>query len=294
MNQLYLHVVIFKLRTKQLGAILTVLFFSMFFNILPSFAEENFEVTAHYYRLTSQTPIKYNDAIQWKITNPAQWNGFMDKLKTLPPAQDIGVSPLEMGFPDLIHFTQVNTDNITGTDVYLSKAGIQKVSRRPFDTYYNSNIEFRKFLDSEFKKQNVDIVGSGKIKTSDDGIVIVYRESSVLNNPTWQISSSTDLDTYKKYIDELVLIHDKETLARKKDQQTYDVAGSFVLYLNYAGAPFKFLSVTPYGELRGTTINIVADFYEDTQNYYSLFKAQAESSIIENENIRTGKTQNSF
>ncbi len=291
MNQLYLHVVIFKKLARLSLTLIAVLFSSIFFNGLPAFAQDDYDITGHYYLANPQKPGKYYDAVQWKITNTNEWTGFVNKLQKLPEGSPID-NPLHLKQPDMIHLVQTNPDKISGNNIYLSKAGIQQFAKMPFDTYHYQNFEIRKFLEAELKKTSAYDNKSEGVKISDPEIVVVYRGSTVLQNPMWRVTDPKTLAMYKKYISSLVPLPDSKKLRLEMKKTAYDNVGTFIIYLNYPGAPYQILCVTAEGGNRGTIVNLKRFFFKDTNDYYSIFKQQAENIIRRDEAKRNGTSLN--
>lgn len=288
MNQLYFN--IFILRKRFITAfIMTLAFFScIFFNGLTAIAADDYNVTGHYYLPNLKTPGKYKDVIQWKVTNIDEWNRFVNKLQKLPKGEEVD-NPLSLGQTSMVHFTQINPDKISGNEIYLSKAGIQQYARMPTDEYHYKNEAMRKFLEAELKKRpGYGADSQKKLNLSAPGIVVTYRGSSILENPNWRITDQKEFELYKSYIDKLVPLPEGQTLRMELKKTVYDDVGTFLLYLNYPGAKFQILAVTPESGVRGTTVNLRRFFFKDSENYYPVFKKQAEDIIRGNDARRNG------
>jgi hypothetical protein len=277
MNRLNLAFSIAKKASQSRYALILILASLIFFNGVNAFANDDYEVTGHYYLPDTKNVGKYTDAIQWKVTNISDWTFFVNKLQDLPIGSEIK-NPLVTLQGGIVHFTQINPDHISGNDIYLSKFGIQQYARMPIDVYHYKNVEMRKFLEMEMDKNPGYGEGEDKeIDLSANGIIVIYRGSNMLSNPNWRVIDPEEFKKYLGFINGLKPLPDGQKLRTELAKTSYDDLGTFIVYLNYSGAPFQFMSVTPVGGVRGTKVNIRKFFFKDEKNYYSVFKSQAET-----------------
>lgn len=261
-----------------ISTILFVLTCLVFNNIAN--AEEKMKITGHYYVAKDKSFDKYEDKIQWEVTSIPEWSKFLVNLRTMPK-DDEKNNPMGLKQPDVIHFNVINYDGLSGHDIFISKAGIQKFSRMPVDKYYNAYPEFKEFLETELSINSSYDTAKSNADITQPGIVVIYRGSQQLTNPFWVIkpSEKTVLDRYRTYLNALIpsIVANNSSVLRNDD--VLDEDGSFILYLNYPGAPQKILVVGTDASLRGTIIQNQYYFYKDEMGYYSMFKRQAEDNL---------------
>ena len=290
MNHLYFNIFIFNRIARLSYLVAFIALSSLFFNALPSFAGDGYKITSHYYLPIPEKKGEYYNAIQWDINNSNEWINFVNNLQTLP-REDKVTNPFQINLPDIIHVEQINPDKISGSDVYMSKAGIHLVTKMPFDLFYFTNPKLIDFLESQLKeKSSYTETEDQEININSAGIVVTYRGSNTLGNPTWHISSDEDLADYKRYIDELVPIERKTKLRIEEGKEIYDELGSFVLYLNYPDAPSKILSISRQGDVRATKVETLKYLFKDTQGFYDIYKKRAGDIVKGNEARRSGKS----
>lgn len=254
-------------------------------------AEDDYVITGHFLLPIKTKPGKYGEAVQWQITNIPDWTSFVNGLSNLPKTgegDDI-TSPMSENVPNIIHFKQSNPDKISGNDIYLTQKGIQQFARIPSDQYYFKNTEFRKFLDAELKNRpGYGSTTQQKARIYDPGIVVVFRGSSMLQNPMWVVKDAEEMKKYLDFIHNLQPLPDGQGLRSEVGKTIYDDVGTFLMYLNYPGASSHILSVTQEGGIRGTTVKLRAYAYQDTKGFYELFKKQAENVITRRESEEQG------
>ena len=243
-------------------------------------AAKNMEITGHYYVANDAQFTKYTDKIQWKVTSIPEWSKFLVSLKTMPKDLEKN-NPMGLKQPEVIHFNVVNSDQKTGHDLFISKAGIQQFSKMPVDTYFDGATEFREFLETELSfNPGYDKV-EGEIDINQPGIVVVFRGSDTLKNPYWTVlpSDKKVIERYKYFFKNL-----QKSLYTTPDflslrDEILDTVNTFVIYLNYKDAPFSFIIVGPDGTTRGTKIASQYFYYKDMAGYFSMFKRQAEDNL---------------
>lgn len=237
------------------------------------------QITGHYYVAKDATNMKYNDLIEWEVTSYPEWSKFLDNLNTMPQDEEKN-NPMGLRQPEIIYFSVKNQDQRSGHDIFISQAGIQQFSKMPLDAYYEQDISFQKFLDTERSinpgydsmTENVDV--------NTPGIVVIFRGSSHLKNPYWviKLSDISLLQRYKDFIQTLKPISTK-WLTFFAPATDFDNDGSFILYLNYPNAPQQMLVVSPNGNIRGTKIEQKYSYYKDVYGYFLMFKRQAEDNL---------------
>lgn len=263
-----------------LFSIIFFLFFVIIFNN-SAIAAENTRIIGHYYVAKDQSFTKYEDKVQWEVTSIPEWTKFLSNLKTMPTDLEKN-NPMGLRQPEVIHFNVLNDDRKSGHDIFISKAGIQQFSKMPIDTYYDRMADFKEFLESELSLNPGYDAASATINIDEPGIVVIYRGSNQLSNPHWtvKLSEKPVMERYKSYINRLAAprVIAKSILVTK-DDSIYDDDGSFILYLNYSGAPQQYLIVSPQNGIRGTHIEQRYFYYKDALGYFSMFKRQAEDNL---------------
>lgn len=238
------------------------------------------KITGHYYVADDPSFRKYTDKVQWEVTNTFEFTKFLDNLKTLPSDLEKN-NPMGLKQPELIHFKVENSDLKSGHDIFISKAGIQQFSKMPMDSYFDYNLAFKDFLESERTLNPGYDKINGELDINQSGIVVVYRGSKDLKNPYWVIKPSEKpvLERYKYFLKNL-----KRTINLSQDNmdsinEGIDTESTFILYLNYEDAPFDFIIMGTDGRLRGTKVSSQYSYFKDMIGYFSMFKRQAEDSL---------------
>lgn len=246
----------------------------------PAYSEGDSKITGHYYVATDKSYEKYTDKIQWEVTSVAEWSKLLANLKEMPKDLEKN-NPMGLKQPEVIHFNVVNSDQKSGHDIFISKAGIQQFSKMPADKYYDPSIEFKEFLETELSMNPGYDTTSGPIDVNTPGIVVIYRGSVQLKNPSWVIKMSDKkvLARYKTSITTLSKKFNKVTPKSMENDDIFQGEGTFIVYLNYPDAVQQYLVVGKDGSIRGTKIVPQYYYYKDMMGYFSMFKRQAEDNL---------------
>lgn len=265
--------------SKKAFALVFCALVTLFSNIESAIADD-MEITGHFYVAKDVENKEYTDVIQWKITNTGEWSKFLENLKTLP--KDIEKeNPMSLRQPEVIHFNIENSDKRTGSNIFISQAGIQQFSKTPTDVYFRISGHFRDFLETELKLNSSYDKMKEDIDINQPGIVIIYRGSKDLINPSWVIKPKDKivLETYDRIIRNLreaTIFSHEQLVTMSKPMEGED---TFILYLNYKDAPFDMLVMGVDTTSRGTKVVSEYNYYQDTAGYFSIFKRQAEDSL---------------
>ncbi len=247
-------------------------------------ADDGATIIGHYYIAKDDTKTTYKEKTKWLVSNPAEWSKFLVNLKSLPK-DTVKNNPMRLHQSEIIHFNVTNPDQKSGHDVFISNSGIQHFGRIPVDRYYEPHPDFSKFLENELTANlSSTYATQNKTDINQSGIVVVYRVSSKLGNPSWVIKPSDKerFEIYKKFLNSFVNAStnndtntesaDKQDDSMKFADTQYDSTGTFVLYLNYPDAQNKFIVVGKNMAIRGTKIRQESAYYLDTDGYFSIFK----------------------
>jgi hypothetical protein len=275
MSRIYLKPFTFK---RVISFVFLGLSLSIFNN--NAYSEEVEKITGHYYVAKDSTYTKYNDVIQWEVTSTSQWSKFMDSLKTMPKDVEKN-NPMGLRQPEVIHFNVANTDQKSGHDIFISQGGIQQFSRMPLDVYYSSAPNFREFLENELKINPGYDTTTGKVDINTPGIVVIYHGSSQLKNPCWiiKLSDKAALKQYQSFINSLNQGVYNGSVNGSNDDNLYEDAGTFQIYLNYPDARQQIMVVGTDNTVRGTKIEQKYFYYKDEPGFFSMFKRQAEDNL---------------
>lgn len=221
----------------------------------------------------------YDLEVKWPLENNPQWYGLLDRMNSMEKLESIK-NPVTQKDENVILLIENNTDNISGSDIYISDKGyILRVVRKPVDFYHSTPKRLYGFLDSEMRVLGSDYaVDTKKISTSQDGIVVVFKGNSMLSNPTWVIDDKESLAIYKKFIQDIVkpppgVSSDPGSIT--EEERNFDVMESFILYLNYPDAPAKMAILKKSGLIRFTKIKLEATCVKDEAKFYQIFERQA-------------------
>jgi len=259
---------------------LILLGFALFFPIHNVAHSRDMEITGHYYVARDAEFTKYTDKIQWKVTNLPEWFKFLVNLKKMPKDLEKN-NPMGLKQPEVIHFNVVNSDQKTGHDIFISKAGIQQFSEMPIDNYFDGVVQFREFLETELSFNSGYDKVIGQIDINQPGIVVIFRGSADLKNPFWVVDPSDKkvIERYKYFIKNFKksVYTTPDFLAIRDD--SLDAENTFIVYLNFTDAPYDFLVVAPDGTTRGTKVGSQYYYFKDMAGYFSMFKRQAEDNL---------------
>lgn len=262
-----------------------VFIFSLFLCPQLALADKGYSISGHYFITNPQKPGRYKEVAQWSVDDANEWVGFTNRLRNLPRI-DLGediIDPMSLGNPEVIYFKQLNPDQITGNDIYLSKTGILQFAKMPVDSFFMKDSAFRFFLENELTTHPGygELDEKNRIDVTEPGIVVVYRGSSLLENPMWVVKSD-DEKMFKKYlsfIGNLKSMGYGETARSESRNDAYDGVQTFLLYLNYGGAPFQMMSVSVDGGVRATIVKLKNYNYEDPKGYFKTFRAKAREIV---------------
>ncbi|HNQ92668.1 MAG TPA: hypothetical protein PKI93_07030 [Alphaproteobacteria bacterium] len=236
---------------------------------------------------------QYKIRAQWPITRMTQWIKVLNSFKTTPEQEFY--NPVLAKDPSVVTFVQTNPDQISGETVYLSEHGtILRVKKTPVDTNLEKAAEFYKFLNKEIDNNNAEYSTEHKaLNLNNNGIVVVYRGSSTLGNPTWEVTDQEKVNLYLSYISKLKAIPVKRSQAQTMSKMDDDFTGLnvFLVYTNYPGAYGKMLIITKDGRARWTKILQTVHTYPDTEHFYEAFREQAYEVIRNNEEAEKRKLQ---
>jgi hypothetical protein len=249
---------------------------------------EDMKITGHFYVAQDAENKEYTNVIQWEITNTGEWSKFLENLKTLPKdTEKYNITdmkkenPMGLRQPEVIHFNIVNSDLRTGSNIFISQAGIQQFSKTPTDVYFRISGHFRDFLETELKLNSSYDKAKEDIDINQPGIVVIYQGSKDFRNPSWVIEPKDKivLETYDRIIRNLreatIFSYEQlETMAKPMEGED-----TFILYLNYKDAPFDIFVMGKDTTSRGTKVVSEQNYYQDTAGYFSIFKRQAEDSL---------------
>lgn len=269
--------------SKKAFALVFCALATLFFNNEAAIADD-MKISGHFYVAKDAKNEEYTDEIQWEVTSTGEWSKFLEDLKTLPKDLEKDLeknNPMGLKQPEVIHFKIENSDLKTGSDVFISQAGIQQFSKTPTDVYFRISGYFRDFLDTELSLNSSYDKATEDIDINQPGIVIVYRGSKNLKNPSWVINPKDKivLETYDRIIRNLR----EATIWSSEQMETMRKAvegeDTFILYLNYKDAPFDILVMGNDTTSRGTKVKSEYNYYQDSVGYFSRFKRQAEDSL---------------
>lgn len=247
----------------------------------PSFeVTTDVNVLGNYLKLDDSTK-QYELVVQWPINSMSQWSSVLSGIRSSPRTKDLYNPVLEKD-PSVIIFTQNNPDQISGEDVFISDQGhILQIRRMPRDLYFNGGNGLYNFLVEEIERNKAGYSGTmSKTPVHDEGIVVIYRGNTTLFNPTWKVQNAAVIETYTKYISDIIE-YSRRLRAHKYDDpgnNIFDSLDSFMLYSNYPDAPGKLLVVSRNGKVRITNIELNAKSYMDKNHYFEKFKTQAEDA----------------
>lgn len=244
-------------------------------------SDDGARIIGHYYVAKDQTRASYDDKIQWEVTSLDEWSKFMSNLKTMPKDAEKD-NPLKLKQGEIIHFNVANSDQKSGHDIYISKAGIQQFSNMPFDVFYSRAAPFKEFLETELSmNSSYDTTTKPDVDINAPGIVVIYKGSSQLKNPYWVITPSEDkvIQRYKTYISSLTPMTAGGEKTTEFDNTPFEAEGVFQIYLNYPDAAQQILVVAPNDMARGTKIEKQYFSYKDEAGFFSMFKRQAEDNL---------------
>jgi|GEM_PF-3100926 len=246
-----------------------------------SYADAEPKITAKYYVAKDEKNTNYYEKIQWGITSIPEWTKFIDSLVVLPK-DDEKNNPMGLMQPEIIHFNVMNSDLLSGDDIFISKAGIQHFARVQKNKHFPLSPDFREFLELELDANPTYDKIVKEVDINEPGIVVVFRGSSQLKNPSWVIkeSNTTVFKKYVSFIDALLSIPDDINGNLIINDALFDEKGTYIIYLNYSGAPFDVLSVSRFSQVRGTKIDNQYFYYKDEIGYFSMFKRQANDNMI--------------
>jgi hypothetical protein len=250
----------------------------------------DYKITGHYYVFNNAPASEpYKELIKWDINDLSGWSNFIKQLQGFPKLDNETGKNTESD-EEIIQLSQVSPDQISGTDVYLSRSGIRQIDNLPTDIYYDSdNKALLKFIEGELKKHPwADSDINSNINILSRGIVVVYRGSDSLKNPTWLIKDPAELQTYKYQLaDSLVAEADPRKFNRSEIGSTaFDDIGTYILYLNYENAPTQIVTIAKEGAIRGTTIEPKKYFFKDDAEMFKVFKKQALQTLKSGEEAK--------
>lgn len=259
---------------------LSVIFFFVLFPI-SALAQTVTTVTAIYMVADPTSSNGYKELYRWPITSEDQWARIHNNIVKSPKKIGTDINPLlaEKKEDHLIVLVQNDRNGITGEDFYLSKKGIMRVDRKPFDTFYRDVSSLKKFLEEELKRRvnyaETDMAG---FPISSPGIVVVYDLNETLKNPMWHITDMKDLKLYDSFFRGITALTGNEADHAAEDY-LFRTRNSFMLYLNYKNAPARFVTVTDR-YIRLSRMMLTNTYHEDTGKYFDYFLNEAKNQTM--------------
>jgi len=236
-------------------------------------------ITGNYLVLNQDTQ-NYELDTQWPVDQKYQWQRVLHSFESLP-VEPILYNPIIEKDPEVIIFVQNNPDQISGEDVYMSGHGtILRVQRKAVDRiFYDEKHNFFDFLNDQllYNKSVARKTDSSDIMINTPGLVIIYRGSTTLENPSWVVSDPEEIEKYTLFLSTFIDVRapkNKFTYV-ESDQTNFDGLNTFMIYTNYEGASSKLLCINEYGYMRSTRIDLFAKSYVDKMRFFKTFLAQA-------------------
>lgn len=262
------------------------LFFICFTIFLPSIvisslslASNNMTITGRFYAQEPENSGNYIEKIKWNITSQNTWITLLDDIKKSTPITN-NIPALRSGEPDIVHISQLNSDNISGNEIFISEKGIHLFEYTTLDSYFLGTSVLKDHLQSELKTRATLESRINPPPLNSLGIVIQYNESNNLGVPTWVVTAK-EAEEFKYLTSILMQLRNSPPshVDTFNINIQFDELGSFTLRPNYPDSPFKYVTVAPNGNIRTTIIKKKYSFHPDARGYYFAFKRQAQDNI---------------
>lgn len=249
---------------------------------LPSLADRIESVTAIHMVADPQAPSGYREAGRWEIPPEEEWVRIHNNIGTFKKQKAEEANPFLHKVPEMVVLSQKDRNGVTGEDFYLTPNGIMRVTRKPFDSFYKDQFEFKKFLEEELgRRVNYTEAGFSDIPLEAPGIVVTYDVNDTLKNPMWQITKPEEIKVYDGFFRGLVRLVDDAQRSAAEDY-TFNEMKNFMVYLNYKNSPARFATVTPKF-IRLTRVGLQNFYYEDPDKYFQYFITAAHDQAMSGE-----------
>lgn len=257
---------------------------------LPARADENTvifrPVNAVYMVRDAANPTGYVEKVRWTITSSQEWAKFYNYLPDLPKDDFGGSDPLSGRTDDMIVFSHTDDNGLTGFDIYVNGFGIMAIKRGAVHAYYPDANRLWTFLRDEQKERaSYEKFSPEAVSKSTRGIVVTYNISESIPNPIWVVNTMDELKIYNSFFKGLRPITGF-ALRDLEASRDFDSLGTFVMNLNYGGAPAKVATVSNKSIIRLSNGFVRTDFYQDTKDFYKYFKNQARDNIKSQERFK--------
>ncbi|MDD3021347.1 MAG: hypothetical protein PHX61_10305 [Alphaproteobacteria bacterium] len=222
----------------------------------------------------------YDLDTQWPVDQKYQWQRVLYSFERLPVEPTL-YNPIIEKDPEVIIFVQNNPDQISGEDVYMSGHGtILRVQRKAVDrVFYDEKHTFFDFLNDQllYNKSVTQKTDSSDIMINTPGLVIIYRGSTALENPSWVVSDPKEIEKYTLFLSTFIDVRAPQNRFTyvESDETNFDGLDTFMIYTNYKGASSKLLCINEHGYMRSTRIELFARSYVDKMHFFKTFLAQA-------------------
>lgn len=223
----------------------------------------------------------YKELYRWPVSSEDQWARIYNNIDKFPEKTEAEVNPFLAKEKEdhLIVLVQNDRNGISGEDFYLSKKGIMRVTRKPFDTFYRDISSLKKFLEEELRRRvnytETDVDG---FPIDSPGIVVVFDINETLKNPMWHITDMRDLKLYDSFFRGITALVENEADNAAGDY-LFDERNNFMLYLNYKNAPARFVTVTDR-YIRLSRMMLTNTYREDTGKYFDYFLNEAKNQTM--------------
>lgn len=248
---------------------------------IPAMAQTVATVTAIYMVADPTSSNGYKEMYRWSVPSEDQWARIHNSIDKFPQKTEAEINPFLAKEKEdyLIVLVQNDRNGITGEDFYLSKKGIMRVTRKPFDTFYKDTSSLKKFLEDELKRRvsytETDVEG---FPINSPGIVTVYDINETLKNPMWHITDMRDLKLYDGFFRGITALVEDEA-DNAADDYLFNERNDFMMYLNYKNAPARFVTVTDR-YIRLSRVMLTNTYYEDPGKYFDYFLKEAKNQTM--------------
>jgi hypothetical protein len=238
-------------------------------------------VTAVYMVADPTSSNGYKELYRWPVSSQDQWARIHNNIDSFPKKTELEVNPFMAKEKEdhLVVLIQNDRNGITGEDFYLSKKGIMRVARKPFDTFYRDVSSLKKFLEEELRRRvnytETDVEG---FPIDSPGIVAVFDINETLKNPMWHITDMKDLRLYDSFFRGIKVLVDNEADSAA-ESSLFRQRNNFMMYLNYKNAPARFVTVTDR-YIRLSRVGLTNTYHEDTGKYFDYFLGEAKNQAM--------------
>lgn len=248
-------------------------------------------VTVIHMAADPSSPNGYKEIYRWLLSSEDQWARIHNNIDTFQKKTESEVNPFTAKEKenDLIVLVQNDRNGVTGEDFYLSKKGIMRVTRKPFDIFYRDTSSLKKFLEEELKRRvNYTETNIEGFPITSPGVVVAYDINETLKNPMWHVTDPRELKLYDSFFRGINRLMDDEARVAADDTM-FDQRNNFFMYLNYKEAPARFVTVTDH-YIRLSRVMLTNSYHEDPGKYFEHFLEEAKNQTM-SESDRQRKMQ---